>query len=155
MRKINYIVLHCSATKETSNVSFEAIDRMHKERGFKVIVGGKEIHIGYHYYITKDGVIHQGRPIEVIGAHVKGYNANSIGICYEGGLDKNGKVKDTRTDAQKESMHTLVNELRMKFKTAKVVGHRDLSPDLNKDGKITPNEWLKACPCFEVKDEFK
>ena len=79
MRTINLIVVHCSATQGNRMLSPEALDLMHRRRGFNGT--------GYHYYIRKDGTVHLTRPVERIGAHVKGFNANSIGICYEGGLD--------------------------------------------------------------------
>jgi N-acetylmuramoyl-L-alanine amidase len=82
---------------------------------------------------------------------VKGYNHNSIHICYKGGFDG----KDTRTKEQKETLINLVKQYKKKYPTAVVLGHRDLSPDLNKDGKITPNEWVKICPCFSVTEEYK
>lgn len=77
MRIINLIVVHCSATRGDSTLSPEALDLMHRRRGFNGT--------GYHYYIRKDGTLHLTRPLERIGAHVKGFNAHSIGICYEGG----------------------------------------------------------------------
>ena len=95
-----YIIIHCSATKVTNNVSLEEITKWHKAQGFK--------NIGYHYYITKDGTIHKGRDEKLSGAHTVGYNSNSIGICYEGGLDKNGKASDTRTPEQKQSLIDLI-----------------------------------------------
>ncbi|MCE8601089.1 N-acetylmuramoyl-L-alanine amidase, partial [Bacteroides fragilis] len=87
------------------------------------------------------------------GAHAKGFNAHSIGICYEGGLDCNGQPKDTRTEWQKHSMRVLVKVLLKEYPGSRVCGHRDLSPDLNENGEIGPEEWIKACPCFEVKEE--
>lgn len=92
--------------------------------------------------------------MERIGAHAKGFNAHSIGICYEGGLDCNGHPKDTRTEWQKHSMRVLVKVLLKDYPGSKVCGHRDLSPDLNGNGEIEPEEWIKACPCFEVKTFF-
>ena len=89
-----------------------------------------------------------------IGAHAKGYNRNSIGICYEGGLNKDGKPKDTRTTEQRAALRQLVNELLARFPGCKVSGHRDLSPDQNRDGKIEPHEWIKPCPCFDVATEL-
>ena len=108
-----------------------------------------------NYYITKDGVIHKGRDESINGAHCLGYNAKSIGICYEGGLDKNGKAKDTRTDAQKESLISLIKQLKGKYKIDKVMGHRDTSPDKDGDGIVEPHEWIKQCPCFNAIDEYK
>ena len=90
------------------------------------------------------------RPIEKIGAHVRGFNLNSLGICYEGGLDCQGKAKDTRTEAQKQSLKALVGKLLKDYPGSRVCGHRDLSPDLNGNGEIEPEEWIKECPCFEV-----
>ena len=91
------------------------------------------------------------RPIELVGAHCKGHNARSIGICYEGGLDAKGRPKDTRTVEQRSALRLLVAQLLKRFKNnVRVCGHRDLSPDLNGDGRIEPEEWVKECPCFEV-----
>ena len=86
MRQIKYIVLHCSATKEGVPFGIEDIDRWHRQRGFRKV--------GYHYVIEIDGEIRKGRDIAEIGAHVQGSNANSIGICYIGGLDADGNPKD-------------------------------------------------------------
>ena len=84
MRTINLFVVHCSATREDCTLSPEALDVMHRRRGFNGT--------GYHYYIRKDGTLYLTRSLERIGAHAKGFNAHSIGICYEGGLD----CRDTR-----------------------------------------------------------
>lgn len=150
---IDAIVIHCSATREGQDVRAADIDKWHKERGFKMI--------GYNYVIDLDGTIEIGRPLTMGGAHcnLKGfsgesYNKHSIGICYVGGLDKDGNPKDTRTDAQKLSLHKLVNDLLMEYPIVEVIGHRDASPDQNGDGQITKNEWLKVCPGFEVRAEF-
>jgi N-acetylmuramoyl-L-alanine amidase len=134
MRKINEIIVHCSATPEGKNFTVEDIEKWHKEKGF--------VSIGYHYVIYLDGTIHKGRAIENIGAHCVKHNANSIGICYIGGLAKDGKTpKDTRTEAQKESLLILLKELKTKFPTAEIYGH---------------NEFVKkACPSFNVKLEYK
>lgn len=118
---------------------------MHKQRGFNGC--------GYHYYVRRDGEICTMRPVDRVGAHCKGHNADSIGICYEGGLDVNGNPADTRTDRQRFSLRALVRVLKKDFKIKTVVGHRDLSPDLNGDGVIEPHEWIKQCPCFDVSKE--
>lgn len=134
MRKINKIIIHCAATPEDKNFTVEDINRWHKERGF--------IKIGYHYVIYIDGSIHQGRELGEVGAHCTGYNRDSIGICYIGGVDKDGKTpKDTRTDAQKESLLKLIKELKTKFPQAEIYGHRDFSK--------------KDCPSFDAKTEYE
>ena len=94
------------------------------------------------------------RDITKIGAHVKGHNSESIGIAYEGGLNASGKATDTRTTAQKQSLETLLRFLLLTYPGAKVCGHRDLSPDLNHNGIIEPCEYIKECPCFNVRTEY-
>ena len=91
--------------------------------------------------------------IEKIGAHACGYNAQSIGICYEGGISERGRLADTRTVWQKHSLRVLVRALLVDYPGCKVCGHRDLSPDLNGNGEIEPEEWVKQCPCFDVSKE--
>ena len=146
-RMVDLIVIHCSATKETARLTPLALDRMHRQRGFNGC--------GYHYYIERDGKINSMRPSEKVGAHARGYNAHSLGICYEGGLDRNGRAADTRTERQKASLRALVKVLRQLYPTInRVVGHRDLSLDRNGDGVITPDEWTKQCPCFDVASEL-
>lgn len=146
MRDITGIVIHCSATKETADTTVEDIKRGHLKRGFS--------DIGYHYYITKDGIVHAGRMIDRVGAHVKGYNSNTIGICYEGGYDTDMKIKDTRTDNQIQSMNILILHLLNMFPGASIKGHRDYSKDLDGDGIIEKHEWMKSCPCFDVESEY-
>ena len=130
MRSITKIIIHCSATRPDQRCDVETITKWHKARGFKTI--------GYHFFIDKSGAIHAGRPLTMAGAHCKGHNATSIGICYEGGLDIRGRPADTRTPAQKDTLHRLLQRLREDYPHAKVMGHRDL-PGVQKD-----------CPCFEV-----
>jgi len=89
-------------------------------------------------------------PLERIGAHARGFNSESIGICYEGGLDSEGHPKDTRTPWQKHSLRVLILTLLRDYPGCRVCGHRDLSPDLNGNGEIEPEEWIKACPCFDA-----
>ena len=130
MRLINEIILHCTATKEGINYNVSDVDKWHKARGFKGI--------GYHYLILLDGTVMPGRPVNEIGAHTLGHNQNSIGICYVGGLDKNGKAKDTRTPAQKLAMYKLLYDLLQCYPNAQVSCHY---------------QWAnKACPCFKIED---
>ena len=147
MRTINLFVVHCSATREDCTLSPEALDVMHRRRGFNGT--------GYHYYIRKDGTLYLTRSLERIGAHAKGFNAHSIGICYEGGLDCRGRPADTRTPEQCAALRLLVHQLLGKFPDCRVCGHRDLSPDRNGNGEIEPEEWIKVCPCFDAEEEFK
>lgn len=146
-RKVNTIVIHCSATKENTDYTFEQLIRDHKVRGFNTC--------GYHRYIRKDGTIHHGRLFDQVGAHVSGSNKNSIGICYEGGLDSKGKAKDTRTEEQKKSLLVCIAEAIKFGQVTKITGHRDLSPDLDGDGVVEPHEFVKMCPCFNAEIEYK
>lgn len=146
MRNINLIVVHCSATREDKSFTEFDLDDCHRRRGFNGA--------GYHFYIRKNGDIKSTRAVEKIGAHAKGFNKESIGICYEGGLDCKGQPKDTRTEWQKHSLRVLILTLLRDYPGCQVCGHRDLSPDLNGNGEIEPEEWVKACPCFEVNAEF-
>ena len=129
------IILHCSATREGQDVKAADIKRWHKDRGFD--------DIGYHYVIDLDGTIEKGRDEALVGAHCKGHNATSIGICYVGGCDKNMKPKDTRTLEQKRSMLSLVRKLVNKYKipVTQIWAHHDFDKH-------------KACPSFDV-SEFR
>lgn len=146
-RKIDKIIIHCSASKEGQNMTVAQIDKMHRQRGFAGI--------GYHFVVYLDGSIHDGRDISKVGAHTTDYNIGSIGICYIGGLDKKGKIKDTRTYQQKNSLYQLVKKLMEMYPIKEVKGHRDYSPDTNGDGVISKYEWIKGCPCFEVSEFMK
>ena len=128
-------MVHCSATRVNQDFPVEALEACHKARGFHSI--------GYHYYITKDGMVYPCRPENEVGAHARHYNAHSIGICYEGGLDEKGKPADTRTPAQKASLEDLLYSLVLDYPDAEILGHRDLP-------------WVrKSCPCFDVKEWLK
>lgn len=146
MRKINLVVIHCSATRENVDYTEVQLEQDHKARGFTCA--------GYNFYIRKTGQIIKLRNIEHIPAHTTGYNQNSLGICYEGGLDIFGRPHDTRTPAQKESLSFLLKHLLVRFPGCDICGHRDLSKDLDANGLITPNEWQKQCPCFDVRREY-
>jgi len=133
MRTINEIIVHCSATPEGKDFTIADIDRWHRQRGFTKI--------GYHYVIYRDGTIHVGRNESEVGAHCLGHNQNSIGICYIGGLSSDGKTpKDTRTDAQKKALTTLLQALKKKYPSASIHGHRDFAK--------------KACPSFDATKEY-
>ena len=135
MRTITMIVIHCSATREGTRYPFAECRRDHiANRRFK--------DIGYHYYIDREGVIWPGRPEQQVGAHCRNHNKHSIGVCYEGGLDRQGRPKDTRTQAQKTAMKCLLEYLREQYPKALVLGHHDLNP-------------AKECPSFDVSSELE
>ena len=144
MRNIDSIIVHCSATKAGLDFTATDIDRWHRERGFNGI--------GYHYVIRLDGKLEKGRDVTLAGAHCKGWNERSVGICYIGGLDENGRPADTRTNVQKRVLYQIIMDLQREYNILQVLGHRDTSPDLNGDGVIEPYEYVKACPCFDVKE---
>lgn len=157
LKSIKYIVIHCSATKATQKVDATVIHAMHLARKFACI--------GYHYVINRDGTVQKGRPNSFAGAHVNGHNSHSLGICMVGGLDANGKPENNYTDAQFLSLRMLLLDLNDEYPSLKiaspdghgsvVLGHRDLSPDKNGDGVISKTEWIKDCPCFNVKEWVK
>lgn len=146
-RKITELILHCTASREGVNQTVSSIRNCH-------IRDRKWSDIGYHFVIYLDGSIHTGRPLDKIGAHCSGHNSYSIGICYVGGLDKNNNPKDTRTDAQKKGLLELLTLLKKQYPNAKIIGHRDTSPDLNGNGTVEPSEWIKSCPCFDAAKEY-
>lgn len=132
MRHIDTIIIHCSGTPEGREHNAADIKRWHLQRGWK--------DIGYHFVVKIDGTVELGRPIDQVGAHAKGHNANSIGICYVGGCDKNMKAKDTLTDAQQASIQSLIIDMKNSYPITKLIGHNEVSS--------------KSCPSFVVKDKF-
>ena len=134
MRRIDLIVVHCSATRCDRPFTVEALIRCHDKRfGFT----------GYHYYITRNGRTYQTRHEHLVGAHARGYNQHSLGVCYEGGLDERGIPADTRTDRQKKALLKLLRRLKEAHPDAKILGHRDLP------------HVAKACPCFDAETEYQ
>ncbi len=146
VRPVNLIVVHCTASRCDHRLTPDELEREHLQRGFNGC--------GYHFYITGEGIIHPMRPLDRIGAHARGFNARSIGIAYEGGLLPDGTPADTRTPEQRESLRFLIRQLLGLYPTSTVCGHRDLSPDLNSNGVIEPQEWVKQCPCFDAAQEY-
>jgi N-acetylmuramoyl-L-alanine amidase len=134
MRSISEIIVHCSATPEGQDFTTRDITRWHRARKYRTI--------GYHYVIYRDGSIHEGRPLEAVGAHCAGHNSASIGICYIGGCAADGKTpKDTRTPEQKRALRALIKELKARFPKATIHGHREFA--------------AKACPCFDAFSEYR
>lgn len=143
MREIKYIVVHCTATPPETKI--ENIQRYWKEH-----LGWKNP--GYHYIIKRSGEIVKINDEANISNGVGGHNRYSIHISYIGGVDKNGKPLDNRTDAQKHALFNKLVTLSEKYPGATILGHRDFSPDKDGDGKIEYYEWIKACPCFDVRE---
>lgn len=144
MRTIKYIAVHCTAGSQKATV--RDLEQEFKSKGWKAP--------GYHYVITADGKIHQMLDTEEVsnGVYIKGhsYNSVTVNVAYTGGMDG-----DNRTDEQKKSLVNLLKVLRKRYPDAVIQGHRDFSPDLNGNGKIEKNEWIKMCPSFDAKTEYK
>lgn len=146
IRCIDLIVVHCTASRCNHRLAPDELEAEHRRR----FSGG----CGYHFYITREGIIFPMRRLDRVGAHVRGFNAHSIGIAYEGGLTPDGIAADTRTAEQRESLRFLIRQLLVVYPKSTVCGHRDLSPDLNGNGVIEPREWIKQCPCFDAALEY-
>lgn len=131
MRPIKTLVVHCSATPAGKPFHASDIDKWHRAQGWSSI--------GYHFVLTLDGSIEPGRPLEEPGAHVSGHNGDSIGICYIGGTDAQGKAKNTLNERQAAALELVLRGLRGRWPKAEILGHRDF-PDVHKD-----------CPSFDVK----
>lgn len=134
MRTYETIVLHCSATPPTMLIGVDTINRWHIERGWAMC--------GYHFVVKRDGTVERGRPVWRAGAHARGHNQNTIGVCMIGGVDYDGKPEKNFEMAQYKAVRNLVAQLRAVFGNMNVIGHRDL-----------PNV-AKACPSFCVQNHF-
>ena len=132
---VRYLIVHCSATRETQDYTAEQLRRDHLARGF--------IDVGYHFYIRRDGTVTRHRRLDEVGAHCRPFNRCSIGVCYEGGLDSRGRPKDTRTLKQRSALVSLLTELKKQFPAAQIRGHNEM-----------PGAVPKACPCFVASKEF-
>ena len=146
MRTIKYIVVDCSATRQ--NATVESIQKYWRDTL-------KWKNPGYHYIIKPSGEIIQLLTEEKPSNGVAGYNSRSVNICYIGGITKDGKPEDNRTEEQKAAMCFLLQQLKERYPKAAIRGHRDFSPDLNGNGVIEPFEWIKNCPCFNAMEEYK
>jgi len=133
VRKLDRIIVHCTATPEGRHVDVDTIRDWHKARGWS--------DVGYHFVVYLDGSVHVGRDVAKVGAHVAGHNATTIGVVYVGGTDAAGKAKDTMNDAQETAVVNLVKSLRAKYGPLTLHGHNEYA--------------AKACPSFKVKDKFK
>lgn len=145
--QIKYIVVHCSATPRGANITAEDVNGWHIERGWR--------EIGYHFFIRRNGQLEIGRDLDERGAHVAGHNKDSLSVCLAGGIDNSGRPENNFTQVQFQTLRAVLTMLNVLAINAETVGHRDLSPDLDGDGVIEEHEWLKACPCFDVREWCK
>ena len=129
MRKVTKKILHCADTGVDQDFDIEDIRRWHTQ-------GNGWSDIGYHYYIKLDGTVQIGRPVDKTGAHCRGENEDSIGICFEGGKKEDGSKWDKATDAQEEAFFVLNYELDQDYGVTPCFGHYDFSN--------------KSCPSFSV-----
>jgi predicted Zn-dependent peptidase len=126
-----HIFVHCAATKPSMDIGVREIRLWHKrDNGW--------LDIGYHFVIRRDGTIENGRPQDVVGAHAKNYNSNSVSVCLVGGINDAGKPESNYTEAQWASLDEVVSNMSYEYPNAVVLGHRDVDSG-------------KACPCFDVK----
>ena len=146
MREIKRIFIHCTASYQTTTTE-ESLKAEFKAKGWKAP--------GYHYVVKPDGGIINMWPEDKVSNGVQGYNSTSINVAYIGGIDKqHPKGIDNRTDAQKRALLELLAKLKIKYPKAKIMGHRDISPDKNGNGKVDTWEYIKACPCFNAMEEY-
>jgi N-acetylmuramoyl-L-alanine amidase len=131
-KRTDHLVIHCSATRAVQDVGAADIRRWHRAQGWD--------DIGYHFVIRRSGKVEAGRAVDAIGSHVKGNNADSVGICLVGGLNNQTfKPENNYTPQQWEALKKLLSSLLKKYPKAKVLGHRDF-PGVQ-----------KACPCFPAR----
>lgn len=144
-RTTDFIVVHCSATKPSQDIGAAEIRKWHVEDN-----GWSDI--GYHQVIRRSGAIELGRPLHVSGAHAKGYNSVSCSVCLVGGINPNGRPENNFRPKQFVALRKTLDYWAAIYPAAKILGHRDLSPDTDGDGVVEEHEWLKDCPCFDVGD---
>lgn len=133
--RTDFIVIHCSASGPSVDADAAMIDRWHRQKGWQCI--------GYHFVIKRDGVVEEGREVDKIGAHASDYNAISVGICLAGGVDEAQKAENNFTPEQFASLAALLKELKIKYPSATIQGHRDFP------------KVAKACPSFDVRTWLK
>ena len=140
---IKFLTQHTVAVPEGLNLTADQVSQ---------IDIGRFGQVSYHFVVLLAGTVVNTLPVTLRGAHVKDHNTGNVGISYVGGLDAHTKEpKDTRTVEQKKALAKFYARFQIDHPGVEIKGHRDWSPDLNHDGRITSNEWIKACPCFDVK----
>lgn len=130
-RRIDEVIIHCTATPEGRDHTAADIRGWHKAQNWS--------DIGYHYVVRLDGTVERGRPEALAGAHVSGHNEGTLGVVYVGGVDAEGEPKDTRTPAQRAALEAVVRDLCAKYPIAHVTGHNQYA--------------AKACPSFDVRTD--
>jgi len=145
MRNIKYIAVHCTASSQHATIKELLLE--FKRKGWSKP--------GYHYIVDVSGKVFNTLSEDEVSNGVKGFNSNLINVAYIGGIDAKGKPVDNRTEEQKKSLLLLLKALKKKYPNAIIQGHRDFSPDTNKNGIVDPWERIKACPCFDAKVEYK
>lgn len=139
MREIKRIFVHCTAGPQTQTVA-------EIQKYWKTV--NKWTSPGYHYIIKPDGEIVPLQPEDKPSNGVAGYNSTSINVCYIGGVDKQGRPVDNRTEAQKESLRKILKELKTRYPDAVIMGHREI-------WGLDKSKWKKMCPCFPAGEEYK
>ena len=129
-KRTEEIIIHCAATRPSQDIDAREIDRWHRQRGW--------LKIGYHFVIKRDGSIEIGRDFNDIGAHARGHNSYSVGICLVGGLNDESEPENNFTEAQWGMLSILVDGLSAKYPEAKIIGHNEVAD--------------KACPSFDVQE---
>lgn len=145
MRKIQYIFVHCTAARQTQTLA--DLQAEFRRKGWK--------NPGYHYVIFPNGTVQQLLEEGVVANGVRGYNAVGIHVAYVGGIDAQGRAIDNRTPAQKEKLRSLLKLLHKRYPAARILGHRDISPDKNGNGRVDRWERIKECPCFDAITEYQ
>lgn len=148
MRAITRIFVHCTASWQNTT-TIESLKAEFKAKGWK--------NPGYHYVIFPNGNIIQMLDEAKVANGVKNYNKRSIHVAYVGGIEKeNGNIVsvDNRTPIQKLALFDLLTKLKLRYRNALVMGHRDISPDINHNGVVDAWERIKDCPCFDAMVEF-
>lgn len=138
MRKIERIFVHCTAGNQKQTL--QQLKDEFIRRGWK--------NPGYHYVVFPDGKLVQLLSEDKVSNGVQGYNSTSINVSYIGGIDKQGRPLDNRTQAQKDTLYALLMYLKQQYPKAHILGHRDIW------GKNSKN-WKKYCPCFDAEEEYK
>lgn len=131
--KVEYIIIHCSATPPKMDIGRKEIDRWHRQKGW--------LKIGYHFVIRRNGTVEKGRDLSEAGAHAVGYNDRSLGICLIGGVNDQMKAEANFTQAQWSALIRLLKELKALYPDAKIIGHNEVAS--------------KSCPSFNVQEWLK